>query len=184
MSLSTHVCKCDRLKLRLKNFRFPVSSLSAIVSMFLIARIQHQIDKNVVSVASRSFIALAMILQVLLCPYLGCDKGEASMELTAATGACQCRHQESDDDGQPFPVNDCPDNCCSCNCFCAGAVPVDTVDCPKLVVSNFAHSWLDGAFSPIPLQLAAATTPFGLSSGPSANWQGRSVSTMTECWLL
>lgn len=127
-----------------------------------------------------------MILQVLLCPYLGCDecKGEASMELNDVTSACQCCHRESEENQQPLPANDCPDECYSCNCFCAGAVQPETVDCPELVVSNLACSWLDGAFSPIRRLLAAATTPFGLTWRSPAISQGRSVCTMTQCWLI
>lgn len=106
------------------------------------------------------------------------------MELTATTSACQCCHRDSTENNQPLPSRDCPDECCSCNCFCAGAVQPETVDCPELVVSDFADIWLDGAFSPMQVQVAAATAPFGLSSRSPAILQERSVYTMTECWLL
>lgn len=144
------------------------------------------ISRNLKSVTLRSFITLLMTLQLHLCPYLGCDecKAEAWTGAAAATWECDCGQRESKDNKQPLPANDCPDECCPCNCFCAGAVQPETVDCPELLVSDVADSWLDGAFSPMPLHLVAATSPFRLSSRSPAISLGRSVYTMTECWLL
>ena len=138
-------------------------------------------------VTRHPFISLLMVLQVSVCPFLGCDecKGDLSSQSVVAAAACRyCQQDSSSECPEPRGSHDCPTDCGSCNCFCAGTVQSESVKCPELAMSGLNDAWLDEANSPVQLQLAAANSPFGLSLLSPSISRGRSVCTLTERWLL
>ena len=135
----------------------------------------------------RFVFTVLMALQVLACPFMGCDecKGASCVETTTVSSGCHCCQEEETCPEPEVPANSdgCPD-CNFCNCFCAGAVQPEVVRCPEASVLELHDSWLVGAFLPEPSSPAATTfwQPRSFHSPPSS--RGRSVHARTECWLL
>lgn len=135
----------------------------------------------------RFVFTVLMALQVLACPFMGCDecKGASSVETAVVSSGCHCCQEQGSCPAPEPPVNSdgCPD-CNFCNCFCAGAVQPEIVRSPEASVFDLHDSWLVGAFLPEPSSSTVTTLwqPRSVHSPPSS--RGRSVHARTECWLL